>query len=56
MAIRKSKGIKVEVPQGIKEQLKVLYDNLELTYDEVKSVMLEVVQAGADEIQKRKIN
>lgn len=51
MAIRKSKGIKVEVPQGIKEQLKVLYDNLELTYDEVKSVMLEVVQAGADEIQ-----
>lgn len=48
---RKFKGVKVEVPQGIKEQLKALYDNLELTYDEVKNTMLDVVQAGADEIQ-----
>ena len=48
---RKFKGVKVEVPQGVKDQLKALYDNLELTYDEVKNTMLDVVQAGADEIQ-----
>lgn len=48
---RKHKGATVYLDQGVKSQLKQLYENMELSFNEVKDVMQEVVQESADTIQ-----
>ena len=48
---KRFKGIEVSQPVAVKNQLRELYENMQMTYDEVKDTMLDVVQAGADSIQ-----
>lgn len=48
---KRFKGIEVSQPVAVKNQLRELYENMQMTYDEVKETMLDVVQAGADSIQ-----